>query len=199
MGKFISKLLAATAILAVSSVGLYAQGLDTGSLNSNTENCNITIPDSQAECLSSNLSSPTSAGLSAWTITNNCTDRGDVVAKVAFQQGWSTNTTADQIVRLTSSRSTVKEKSVGAFDGVYCCLDSSDLCSHVGLCESDFSQSRAGQTCSYSSVEASGDNCEIVANCVTLAGGTYTNDVSILWSNIKNLNNCDGKLSLTSC
>ena len=201
MQNFISRFLTIAAVLAVSAFPAHAQSLVTEGPSSNMEPCNQQTPVEKAQCLSAELTDPNSLGLSAWKVTNECTERGAVVAKIDFNEGSNPNATADQTVRLTSSNGTVKSKSVGAFSGVYCCNDSSDLCSHLELCISDFNKSSAGETCIFDDTKyaANGNACTISTFCKKSSAGYNLNTITVHWANAKDLKNCDGRLTLHNC
>jgi len=202
MKKPISKLLAIAAILAAGSVALHVHAKDDVDLDDSdeyAESCTLTTPVENAPCLTAVLTQPDSLGKSGYTLTNECASRGDVVAKVNLREDEFPGTTADHTVRLTSSQKTVKKTTTGRFDGIYCCNDSSDLCEPVDICERDFANSVAGQTCTNSVIEADGDYCNIVSNCTTLQGGASVDEISVYWSDTKKLRNCDGALSFANC
>jgi len=203
MQNLISKFLTMAAVLAIIAFPAHAQSLTEGPSigNMNMEPCNQQTPVEKAQCLSAELTDPNSLGLSAWKVTNECTERGAVVAKIDFNEGSNPNATADQTVRLTSFNGTAKGKSVGAFSGVYCCNDSSDLCSHLELCIRDFERSPAGPTCAHSDTQygVDGDGCTITTYCKRDLYGIENHTLSVHWQHTKDLRNCDGDLTLNDC
>jgi len=183
------KFLAISALLATSMLAGLANADDS---------CNSKILASDANCLSSEVTGPDATGRSTYKIKNLCAKRGDVVARIEYTPSSFTN---DHTERLGVSYIGAINTSPGTITGIYCCKDSSDLCNRIEICWRNFSNSAAYSSCPVViSFSESDPTCTIEAGCLT-SGDGYLNITkgTFHWEKFKDLNNCNGELTLAAC
>ena len=162
------------------------------------------ISHKAAECLSASWRNTPSWWPNTYSLKNQCSEFGDVVAKI--DQKWA----KDRTVRLYDGRR--RTGTTGAIiKNVYCCTDSGDLCNRSDIvtdasCLARFNQkSPATNTCrnvtATAEITDESANCRISAECprsVWLNPFVPT-EIEVSWFDMDKVNNCDGTLIEGSC